>query len=220
VLFRSVGGNLSEIQLEFTGAMNVNVEKLLKLINELLDFSKIDSGTFSVDKRDSDLSIIARRAIIEMEPIAAKKNIKLVDLIKNASLPAVFDDTRIGQVIVNLLNNAVKYTYSGTNIYLSLEEISDPCSILPDYLKNASGPAGKYYLVSVRDEGPGMDPKYCRRIFDQFYQIEDANTRKHEGVGLGLNISMNIIKAHNGFIWAESKGKDTGAAFFFLLPVK
>lgn len=217
-LSHGVGGNLSAKQREFTDTMGSNVEKLLKLINELLDFSKIDSGTFSVDRKNSDLAITARKAIIEMEPIAAKKGIRLVDLIEKPSLPGFFDDTRIGQVIINLLNNAVKYTYSGTSIFISLEEIDGPQIILPDYLKSAPVPAGRYFLLTVRDEGPGMDPKYCRKIFDQFYQIEDANTRKHEGVGLGLNISMNIIKAHSGFIWAESKGKDTGASFYFMIP--
>jgi signal transduction histidine kinase len=153
-----------------------------------------------------------------MSPIAAKKNIKIMDETEAEGLPAVFDEARIGQVIINLLNNAVKYTYNNTSIFIKARYVSSPEKLLPDEMQNTVTTKGQYCLLSVRDEGPGMEPKYCQRIFDQFYQIGDANTRKHEGVGLGLNISKNIIKAHSGFIWAESKGKDTGSVFYFAIP--
>jgi len=89
---------------------------------------------------------------------------------------------------------------------------------MPAYLWRREMGEKQYFLISVSDQGIGMENQYLGKIFDRFYQIEDINTRKYQGLGLGLNIAKIITEAHGGVIWAESEGKGKGTSFVIMLP--
>ena len=151
-----------------------------------------------------------------MGHIAAESGVNLEKAIEVKSAPAEIDRGRMMQTITNLINNAIRFSKNGGSIWVGIK---------PADLGGLPGPAAAkmseerdYYYIYVRDEGAGMEKQYLEKIFERFYQVENANTRKHQGAGLGLSIARNIIEAHGGYIWAESDGPGRGAKICMLLP--
>jgi PAS domain S-box-containing protein len=173
------------------------VDKMLQLISNLLDFSKIESGTFSIDRHVEALQHIIPPVIDGMKTLAEAKQ-QTIECHIEANLPEVAADRhRIGQVVSNLLSNAIKFTRQGGRIIVSAQKRDDTI------------------VVSVSDEGPGIPGEHLSKVFDRFWQAEKARPL---GSGLGLSIAKGIVEAHGGTIWADSQlGK--GSAFFFTLPL-
>jgi PAS domain S-box-containing protein len=218
-LTTGMAGPVTEKQRDFLSTISGNTEKLLKLINELLDFSKIESGTFSVSKRPSDAALLADKVLEEMASIAMMRRLSLRKQYTNTGKMMELDEQRISQVLINLINNSMKFSRPDTDVSLFIDTAAAATVKLPLFIERGTLKNEKYMLFHVKDEGAGMEQKYADRIFEKFYQIEDPNIRRHEGIGLGLNIAKSIVEAHDGFIWAESEGKDKGADFYFALPV-
>ncbi len=214
LLYKGAAGDLSQQQKEFIETIHNNTERLLNLINELLDMSRIESGTFSVQKKNTDIIETIRKSIKEMEPIANQKNIKIIFKSDIEKYFMEIDDYRIMQVIINILNNAIKFMPNDKNIFFSANLKDKSEIVLPDYadlnLENK-----KYFVIKIMDEGPGINRENLIKIFEKFYQIK--NTDKTKGLGLGLFIAKAIIDAHNGFIYAESEGEGKGTTFSILL---
>lgn len=217
-LLMGAAGKINDQQKDFLLSIQSNSERLLKLINELLDISKIESGTFSVSKKIVNVNTVAAEAAKEMSSIAAARRITLELSLPEGPLSANVDDYRVAQVMINLLNNSMKFSHAETVITLCVEGIALNDVNMPEYLNKASLAGGDYVLVRVTDQGVGMEPDKAQKVFDKFYQIEDPDTRRHQGIGLGLNIAKNIVEAHGGRIWAESNGRGQGAVFSFVLP--
>ena len=184
-------------QIDFADAIQRSVDKMQFLIADLLDFASIESGTFSVEPRAGNLSAIATTAIGEMNTLATAKRQTLgVDI--PSDLPQVLvDGRRLGQVISNVLGNAIKFTPAGGSVRISAIEQRGAV------------------VVCVTDTGPGIPPEHLSKVFDRFWQSKET---RHAGSGLGLSIAKGIVEAHGGRIWAESElGK--GSSFFFTLPL-
>lgn len=167
------------------------------LIGDLLDFAKIQSGTFSVNKSAENLADALREITESLQAQAAANQQTLItDFADN--LPKVNIDTpRIVQVVSNLLSNALKFTpVDGT-------------------IKISASARDSDVIVSVSDTGPGIAAENLDKIFDRFWQVESA---KHKGSGLGLSIAKGIVQAHGGKIWAESELRQ-GTIFHFTLPI-
>jgi PAS domain S-box-containing protein len=182
---------------EFAGRVQRSVNQMDSLINDLLDFAKIQSGTFSVETSPDTLYDVFMPVIDGIRTQADARQQRLeVDL--PSSLPDVsMDAKRIAQVISNLVRNAIKFTPQEGVIRISA------CQ------------QDQQIVVSVTDTGPGIPEEYLPRIFDRFWQAPNA---QHKGSGLGLSIAKGIVEAHGGTIWAESQlGK--GSSFFFKLPL-
>ena len=170
------------------------VERLTRLVNNLLDMMRLESGAVTVRKEWQLLEEVAGTALAHMEQ---RLQGRAVDVRLPADLPLVeMDAILIEQVLVNLLDNAVKYTPPGSPIEISAA-------------KNDGG-----IEVAVADRGPGLPPGDGQRVFEKFYRGQPSTTR---GVGLGLAICKAIIEAHGGTIWAENR-QGGGAAFRFMLP--
>jgi signal transduction histidine kinase len=167
------------------------------LISNLLDFSKIQSGTFSVDVHAGPLDAMVLPVIDGVRTLADAKHQK-IELNLSPELPEVLADShRIGQVLSNLRGNAIKFTPDGRTIRVSARRQSET-------------------LVScVSDEGPGIPAEHLSRVFDRFWQAKET---KQMGSGLGLSIAKGIVEAHGGTIWAESE-LGRGSSFYFTLPV-
>lgn len=185
-------------QRDFLKIIEEETDRLGELIDNLLDMSKIDAGVLRVEKEPTQLRNVVRESI-DRARRRSEAHWFVVDL--PSELPRVWaDPRRIRQVLNNLLENAIKYSPGGGQITVTAEV------------------EGDHVTVSVADSGQGIPREYLDRIFQRFFQVDAANTRKTGGSGLGLSISKGIVEAHGGSIWAESEsGK--GSVFRFTLPL-
>jgi PAS domain S-box-containing protein len=173
-----------------------------RLIDDLLDVSRIVSGKLQLDVRPVDLIAVVESAIDSVRHEARNKGVDLDTDLDPAAGPVWGDQTRLGQVVVNLLTNAVKFTPTGGRITLRLTR------------------AGAHAVLTVADTGPGIDRADLPHIFERFRQAEGrASRRPHTGLGLGLSIAQSIVERHKGTIAASSEGVGHGATFTVTLPL-
>ena len=161
--------------------------KLLNLVNSLLDISKLKSGQPLADLRAASLVTLIDTAVIPLAPLAQEVDIVIRQQI-SADLPQVLvDEDKIGRVLTNLLDNALKFTPAGGQITVLAERWAD-------------NPA--YVCCTVRDTGPGIPVEFRARIFDRFVQLSDQTGRRR-GSGLGLSFCRLAVEAHGGQIWID-----------------
>src|SRR5438445_11083723 len=171
-----------------------NAVRLHQLSENILSATKIDSDSLTIDKGEFDLNTLIRQMIEDEQHTVEKKNLRIVFVPQTTTLPVLADESRIGQVIVNLLDNAIKFTKDGQILVTS--EVNEEI------------------VVRVHDDGPGIDPQMFPVLFSKF------PSRSPTGTGLGLFICKKIIEAHGGTIHARNSsapGK-SGAVFTFTLP--
>lgn len=173
------------------------VSKLTRLISELLDLTRIESGKLELQKTEFDPVALVEETIMDMRHTAPKHTF----VFNNSFDGFVYADRdRIAQVLINLLTNAVKYSPETGPIEVNVRHENDRVAI------------------DVKDEGIGIDPKECRRIFERFYRVEGKNEQTYPGFGIGLFIANEIVQRHGGTIGVQSE-KDQGSIFTFTLPV-
>jgi two-component system, NtrC family, sensor histidine kinase GlrK len=177
-------------------------ERLIDSVSRILDLSRMEAKMMDYQLIESDLLPVIQRSLLKLAPIAQRKNIDL-ELRPPQNLPiAKIDEERIGQLMENLIGNALKFSAEGGKVVLSV------------YVKNY----GKQFIeVAVEDTGCGIPKENLERIFDKFKRI-DSGRQTDRGTGLGLSIAKHIIADHGGKIWAQSK-IGQGSTFFFTLPV-
>ena len=183
---------------EFLAIIDEESDRLGELISNLLDMARIEAGTLSVEPEPIGLAPIVHETVDTFRLITHEHQFEVH---VPEHLPWVqADPRRVRQVLRNLVENAVKYSPAGGPILISVE-------LLPGEVQ-----------VGVTDQGIGIQAEYARHIFDRFYQVDSASTRKVGGSGLGLSICKAIVEAHGGRIWVES-GLRAGSAFYFTLPL-
>jgi two-component system sensor histidine kinase/response regulator len=202
--------SLDNEQVLLFDSVNDSAERMLGLINDILDLSKLESGNITLDVQDVDLHLVVDMITRDFRMQFKKKEATIdVDLPKN--LPAVkIDINRIGQVLMNLLSNALKFIPKGGNVkvWVSEEQQHNPVTNDED----------RFLGVSVRDNGMGIPAEELPFIFDRYKQASTAKKTKVKGTGLGLAVCKLIVEAHGGNIFAESEvGKHT--TFHFRLPL-
>jgi len=175
-------------------------ERLLAVINDILDISKMRSGTYALDAFEVGLASVLQDCIDQQRPAAEAAGVSL-DLKMAFSLPMVRgDDTKLGQIFSNIVSNAVKFTPRGGSIVVEAVE---------------QGNGG--VMVSVRDTGIGMTPDEIRVALEPFGQVDGALARWREGTGLGLPIAKSLVELHGGELLVAS-AKDTGTVVTVMLP--
>jgi signal transduction histidine kinase/CheY-like chemotaxis protein len=198
--------NLDRETAEFVDTIRSSSDALLTLINELLDFSKIESGKLDVEDQPFDLVKCAEESVDLLAVRATEKRLELLSEIDPALPRWVCGDvTRLRQILVNLLANAVKFTDSG-EVVLSIQPLSD-------------GENNSFIHLSVRDTGCGIPSDRINRLFQTFSQVDASTTRKYGGTGLGLAISKKLTELMGGRIWVESEF-EKGSVFHFTIPLK
>ncbi len=199
VVLDGLFGEINEEQKELLDISKKNVDRLARLINDVLDFQKIESVKMTFNMKGNDINSIAKDVYEIMAPTAANIGVELL-LKLNDDLPkAKFDSDKITQVLTNLVSNAMKFTEKG-NITIKTNK------------RNGT------IHVSVSDTGCGIKKKDLPRAFCRFEQLATGGERKTGGTGLGLAISKEIVERHGGMIWVESEpGK--GSKFTFTLPI-
>lgn len=173
----------------------------VRLIEDLLDMSRIISGKLRVAVQTVELRPLVEAAVESLQPAADAKAIRIEQTLGSFGGPIQGDPARLQQVVWNLLSNAVKFTPRGGRIHVRLERI------------------GAHEQVSVEDTGLGIAPEFLPHVFDRFRQADSSITRHHGGLGLGLAVVKHLVDLHGGRVWAMSPGEGLGSTFHVQLPV-
>jgi len=199
LLDAGVGGSLSEVQREHLGRIRVGSRHLLRLIEDVLLFSRIEAGRETVMEEDVDLGLVVREAAALVQPLAVQKGLGFVVSTPGEPVRARTDEGKLHQIVLNLVSNSVKFTDSGE---IRVELLGDP----------AGGAR-----ISVSDTGIGIAPENLERIFDAFSQVEQAPTRRVGGTGLGLSVTRNLARLLGGDVEVESRFPG-GSTFTVRIP--
>lgn len=193
-------GAISPMQKQFTGYAFESADRMVNLIADLLNVSRLSAGRFMIETRPSDLAKIVEDEVRQLQSHAAAKNLKLVYHPPKKALPSILlDDNKTRQVIMNFIDNAIYYTKEGS-ITVNVAKVTDGIK------------------VTVEDTGIGVPLKSRRKLFSKFYRAENAQTVRPDGTGLGLYLAKRVIEDQGGTIIFESvEGK--GSTFGFELPL-
>ena len=184
--------------LYFLSRMDTQLDKLTNLITDLLDVSKMQTGKLEYKMQQFDITELLKQIVIDFQHSDVKHSIAIHGKVTRK---VYGDPDRIGQVAINLLTNAIKYSPNATKVDITVKE-------------NTS-----QIIIGVTDFGIGIDPDEKEKIFDRFYRTKNSREGSYSGLGIGLYISSQIIKRHKGKIWVESR-KGDGSTFYFTLPTK
>jgi signal transduction histidine kinase len=178
-----------------------NAKAQARIVDDLLDVSAIVMGTLTLERRPVLLNEVVDDAVHALAPAAVEAG---VDLWRDTSTPARVDGDadRLGQVVRNVVGNAIKFTPRGGRVTVRLDIDVDASA-----------------RVVVSDTGDGIDPAFLAHVFDQFRQADGSATRSHDGLGLGLTIARHLVELHGGTIHAASDGRGRGATFTVVLPL-
>jgi len=193
-------GLLGEINDKAANLLRIalsNSDRLVRLINDILDLERMQSGRAPLNFRPCALNEVAQQVVDAMQPMAEAASIRL--MLKTEPTPIEGDPDRLQQVVTNLLSNAIKFSPAESTVYVEVE------------------PADDGAILTVIDEGRGIPTDKLESIFDRFQQVDATDARQKGGTGLGLAICRTIIQQHGGRIWAEHNA-DRGATFRIFLP--
>ena len=188
----------AELAPRFLNTAQTETERMIRLVNALLQLSKLDSTDYQLSTTWVDFGRYFHRVIDRFE-MTKSRNVTFKRLIPEQSIGVEIDEDKITQVLDNIISNALKYSPEGGQVTFKLQVI------------------GPNIEVSVRDEGMGIPKENVSRIFERFYRVDKARSRKMGGTGLGLAIAKEMIEAHKGQIWASSE-EGKGTTVFFTLP--
>jgi len=191
-------GPLNDRQQRYINHIHSGGEHLLKLINDILDLSKIEAGRMELTPEDVNIAGAFAEVISSLYPLAAKKSHVLLQQ-ADSEWHIRADSMRFKQILVNLVGNAIKFSPNGGRIELAARKVIDQIR------------------VEVRDEGPGIPPDEQKRLFEAFYRLSETGTAV-EGTGLGLAITSRLVELHGSKLQIESEPGD-GSRFYFLLPL-
>ena len=203
-------------QRNFLETIHSSSDALLAIINDILDFSKIESGKLELEQKPFNLRDCLESALDIVAPAAGHKNIDVVCSLDSAIPKAIAGDaTRLRQIVINLLGNAVKFTETGEVVVSAIAERIDSSSIDKSNLEQNR--ESKFKIIfSVRDTGIGIPASRIDRLFKPFSQVDASTTREYGGTGLGLAIAKRLSEMMGGEIWLESE-EGKGSIFYFTI---
>ncbi len=198
-----LGGPVTDEQRQYLGLAMESCDQIGAYINNLLDVKRLETGKLTLQPVPAPLGQLAARLTALMAPAAREKGVRLRHEVQPGLPRVLMDESRIAQVVTNLLSNALKFTPAGGEVVLRVAEAPDRPGCV---------------LVSVSDTGRGIARHQLDRIFDRLYQARPSDAAVQGGLGLGLSICKELVALHGGDIWVESEpGK--GSTFVFTLPV-
>ena len=200
-------GKINQKQYESLSRAHRQSERLAALINDLLDISRIEAGRIEMKRERVRIDRVAKRRIEELRPQADEKAIALL-LDANPNLPLLIADAdRVGQVFINLIGNAIKFTPNGGKVTVRISKSAH------------NGSASDGFHVEIIDTGPGIPPDEREKVFDKFQQLASTRTHQQGGTGLGLSIASGIVEAHGGKLWVDAGDNEQGCNFQFFIPL-
>ncbi|MEP1080297.1 ATP-binding protein [Leptolyngbya sp. PL-A3] len=215
-LKEEICGPLNERQRKMVTTIERSGEHLLELINDILDLSKIESGHLELELADVSIQKFCESSLMFVRQAAFNKQITLDSYLSNAVEDFHFDERRMRQVLINLLNNAVKFTAEKGYVQMEIT-VRRPDEILKQSDGEYFTSPNPYLCISVRDTGIGISSENQERLFQPFVQIDSNLNRQYQGTGLGLALSQRIVNLHGGWITLDSQ-LGQGSCFTIYLP--
>jgi histidine kinase len=179
----------------------LEANRLQRLVGDLQQLSQVEAGEYSLERSEVGVTQLIEAAIMRMQHQFDEKGVQLSSEIAFPLPPVYADADRIGQVLLNLIGNALQYTSDGGNTRVAAKRLDSEIQF------------------SVADTGIGISPEHLPHIFDRFYRVDKSRSRVGGGSGVGLTIAKHLVEAHGGRIWAESGGEGSGSIFRFTLPI-
>lgn len=186
-----------------------NSQRILRLVNQLMDIRKIDKGQMFMKFRETDIVGFIDDLFLTFEYTARQKNISLTFVHQDPLLKVWIDLNNFDKILMNLLSNALKYTPDGGEITLTLSQGS----------ADTAGPLRHYFEITIEDTGIGLEEDKIERIFDRFYQINSSSTYNNMGTGIGLHLTHSLVALHHGTITAENRRDRPGSRFTVRIPL-
>jgi signal transduction histidine kinase len=207
-------GPVNETQREFLNIIQSNAERMIAIINDLLDITKIETGSVELEIRPIHVAETLSKVLLDLQAKVHERQ-QTLTLSLPAGLPLVRADAhRFNQILFNLVSNAVKYTPRGGSITIEAREVS--AEAVPEDERDGLRP-GRYIQIDVRDTGVGIAPDDVPRIWERFYRTENPLKVEAGGTGLGLSLVKPLVRLLGGRIWVESR-INVGSTFSFVLP--
>jgi signal transduction histidine kinase len=191
---------VEKAQPETLQVMLAQSERLGRLVDQLLELSRLESGDLPLDRSEIPLRPLVSRVMSEIDVTRSRRDVELAQDVPEDLPPVYADAERIYQVLFNLLDNAVRFTPAGGRVRVTAARRNGAVD------------------VTVADTGPGISAEHLPRVFERFYRVDTARSRDEGGTGIGLAIARSVVEAHGGRIWAESE-PGRGSTFTFELPV-
>lgn len=191
---------LNKKQLENVNSICLLNQKMIRLVNDLLDVARIDQNRLIIRKKSFDFLKVVEDTLKELAPLVKKRNIEIVLNVKKKIPLAIGDPEKIKLVMENLINNSIKYTTSNSKIEIKIFKKDN------------------FLIFEVKDNGVGIPEEQHRRVFEKFFRSDNAVKYQTEGTGLGLYIAKNIVEQLDGKIWFQSI-ENVGSVFSFSLPI-
>ena len=188
-----------DVYKEFLTDIDSEVDRLNNIITDLLTLVDLDKEKLTLDLKITYMNFLLERIYLRLKPLAEKKSIDL-ELVLNEKIQLKVDNEKIQQAIINIIDNAIKYTQTGGKVKLKLYN------------------EGKYAIIEIKDNGIGIPEENIQNIFERFYRVDKARSRDTGGTGLGLSIAWQIVSLHQGTIEVESK-VGVGSTFYIKLPI-
>jgi two-component system sensor histidine kinase BaeS len=176
-------------------------DRLQRLVEDLQELSRVEAGAYELHLKQASLADLVEATITRLGRQFEEKGVALTVQVPADLPPIQMDSDRIGQVLINLLGNALQYTPAGGSVRVQVEH-----------------QAGEV-RVAVADTGIGIPPEHLPHLFTRFYRVDKSRARSGGGSGIGLTIARHLVEAHGGRIWVESRGAGKGSTFTFTLPV-
>lgn len=200
-----------EEQREFIQTVYNQALHLSKMVEDLLSISRLEAGQVKLNRWVISMRQIIAELTTQLNEMLTERHRLLINIPDNLP-PAYVDRDKVRQILLNLLTNAIKYSPDGGEIVLAVEELRTPPPSAPPL------PPERALLISVRDQGLGIAQHELPRVFERFYRVDNSNTRRIGGTGLGLPITKSLVELHGGRIWVESE-PGRGSTFYVTLPV-
>ncbi len=192
-----------------------NTERLMRLVNDILDLERMKSGKIFMRNAKCNLADLLITATEAMQAMADKLQVQLI--VNPLTIELWADDDRLIQTLTNLLSNAIKFSEPGDRVWISAI-LSESKTVDGEESHNSLTSSPNYVLITIQDEGRGIPEDKLQVIFERFQQVDASDSRNKGGTGLGLAICRNIVQQHNGKIWVQST-LGQGSTFYVLLPL-
>jgi len=176
-------------------------DRLQRLVNDLQELSQVEAGAYQIHPKSTTVKALVTAAVERLERQYQEKGVALSTQLAPDLPPVTVDEDRIGQVLLNLLGNALQYTPEGGRVTVTAEK--QPGEV----------------QITIADTGIGIPPEHLPHVFTRFYRVDKSRARAAGGSGIGLTIARHLVEAHGGHIWVESQGKGQGSRFVFTLPL-
>lgn len=199
-----------------SGIIKRNAKRLLQLVNQLLDLSRIEAGKLKLQVSKGNIVSFVRGLTMSFESLAERKDIKLKVTAERNDIELYFDRDKMAKILTNLLSNAFKFTGEGGEVTVMISKLVSESQETSEMLKQVQHK--ELIAITVKDTGIGITEEELPKLFDRFYQVDSSQTREHEGTGIGLALTKELVELHHGKIRVISQ-VGNGTEFIVELPV-